>query len=66
MGENIVLPIYEVHTVLRRYPITNHHDSLEVLGDYYAMSLVILLYQGSSGWLLFGGLPVMGHSLCRH
>ena len=49
-----------------RYPVTDRYDSLEVLGDYYAMSLVILLYQGGSGWLLFGGLLVMGHSLCRH
>ena len=66
MGENIVLTIYEVHTILRRYRFANHHDSLGFLGDYYAMSLVILLYQGGSGWLFSGGLPVMERSLCRH
>ena len=67
--ENIVLTIYEVHNILRRYPITNRHDSLKFLGivnNFHVTGLLSLLYQGGSGRLLFGGLPVMGHSLCRH
>ena len=69
MSENIVLTIYEVHNILRRYPITNHHDLLGFLGivnNFHVTGLLSLLYQGGSGWLLFGGLLVMGHSLCRH
>ena len=51
------------------HPITNHHDSLEFLGivnNFHVTDLLSLLYQGGSDWLLFGGLPATGHSLCRH